>query len=68
MKAIKKKIKIKSEFLFYHVPAETIKRTINDLDIKRPSSGEIPTYFLKKCVLFSRLSQNVYQKALLMKH
>ena len=54
MKAIKKKIKIKSEFLFYHVPAETIKRTINDLDIKRPSSGEIPTYFLKKYVLFRR--------------
>ena len=26
-----------------------IKRIINDLDIKKPSSGEIPTYFLKKC-------------------
>ena len=27
---------------------ETIKRIINDLDIKKPSSGEIPTYFFKK--------------------
>ena len=26
-----------------------MKRIINDLDIKRPSSGEIPTYFFKKC-------------------
>ena len=30
---------------------ETIKRIINDLDIKKPSSGEIPTYFFKKCNL-----------------
>ena len=26
-----------------------IKRIINDLDIKKPSSGEIPTYFFLKC-------------------
>ena len=28
---------------------KTIKRIINDLDIKKPSSGEIPTYFFLKC-------------------
>ena len=48
IKAIKKKFKIKSEFSFNLVPTETIKRIINDLDIKKPS-GEIPTYLLKKC-------------------
>ena len=26
-----------------------IKRIINDLDIKKPSPGEIPTYFFLKC-------------------
>ena len=26
-----------------------VKRIINDLDIKKPSSGEIPTYFFLKC-------------------
>ena len=49
MKAIKKKLKIKSEFSLIHVFTETIKRIIYDLDIKKPSSGEIPTYFFKKC-------------------
>ena len=49
IKAIKKKFKIKSEFLFNLVSAETIKRIINDLDIKKDSSTEIPTYLFKKC-------------------
>ena len=44
-----KKLKIKSKFLFKCVSTETIKRIIIGLDIKKPSSGEIPTYFLKKC-------------------
>ena len=44
IKAIRK-FKIKSKFLFHHVSTETIKRIINDLDIKEPSSGEIQTYF-----------------------
>ena len=42
------KIQIKSEFSINHVSTETIKRIINDLDIKKTSSGEIPTYFFKK--------------------
>ena len=46
IKAIKKKFKIRSEFSFNH---ETIKRIINDLDNKKPSSGETPTYIFKKC-------------------
>ena len=45
IKAIRK-FKIKSKFLFHHVSAKTIKRIINDLDIKKPSSGEIQTYFI----------------------
>ena len=49
IKSIKIKFKIKGEFLFNHVYTETIKRIINDLDIKKPSSGEIPTYFFRKC-------------------
>ena len=49
IKAIKKKFKIKSEFLFKRVSTETIKRIINGLDIKKSFSGEIPTYFFKKC-------------------
>ena len=49
IKAIKKKFKIKSEFSFNLVCTETIKRIINDLDIKKASSGEIPTYLYKKC-------------------
>ena len=49
IKAIKKKFKIKSEFLFKRVSTETIKRIVNGLDIKKPSSGEIPTYLYKKC-------------------
>ena len=40
---IKKKFKIKSEFSFNLVPTETIKRIINNLDIKKASSSEIPT-------------------------
>ena len=48
IKAIKKKFIIKSEFSFNLASAETIKRIINDLDIKRASSGETPTYFFKK--------------------
>ena len=48
IKAMKKKIKIKSKFLFNPVSTETIKRTINNLDIKNASSGEIPIYLLKK--------------------
>ena len=49
IKAIKKKLKIKNEFLFNLLSTETIKRIINDLDIKKAFSGEIPTYLLKKC-------------------
>ena len=49
IKVIKKKFKIKSEFSFKFVSTETIKRIINDLDIKKASSGEIPTYLFKKC-------------------
>ena len=48
IKAIEKKLTIKSIFLFNHVSTETIKRIINDLGIKKPSSGEIPTYLFQK--------------------
>ena len=47
IKARKKKLKIKSEFLFNRVSTETMKRIINSLDIKKPSSGEIRTFFFK---------------------
>ena len=49
IKAIKKKLKIKSEFSFNLVSTETIKRIINDIDIQKHSSGETPTYSFKKC-------------------
>ena len=49
IKAIKKKFKIKSAFSFNLVSTETIKIIINDRDIKKASSGEIPTYLFKKC-------------------
>ena len=49
MKAIKKKFKIESKFSFNLVSTETINRIINDLDIKRASSSEIPSYIFKKC-------------------
>ena len=49
IRAIKKKFKIKSEFPFNLVSTETIIRIINDLDIKKTSSGGIPTYLFKKC-------------------
>ena len=49
IKEIKKKFKIKREFSFNLVFIEAIKGIINDLDIKKASSGEIPTYLLKKC-------------------
>ena len=52
IKAIKKKFKIKSEFPFNLVSTETIIRIINDLDIKKASSGGIPTYLFKKCDFF----------------
>ena len=39
IKAIQKKFKIKSEFSFNLASTETIKRIINDLDIKKASSG-----------------------------
>ena len=48
IRAIEKKLKIKSIFLFNHVSTETIKRIINDLGIKKPSSGETPTYLFQK--------------------
>ena len=48
IKTVKKKFKIKSEFSFNLVSTKTIKRIINDLDIKKASSGEIPTYLFKK--------------------
>ena len=59
VKAIKKKFKIKNEFSFNLVSTETIKRIINDLDIKKASSGEIPTYLFKNVILFWILSQYV---------
>ena len=59
IKAIKKEFKIKNEFSFNLVSAETIKRIINDLDIKKASSGEIPTYLFKNVILFWILSQYV---------
>ena len=39
------------KFAFYQSikAIKIIKRIINDLDIKKPSSGEIPTYFFLKC-------------------
>ena len=49
IKAMKKKIKTKSKFSFNLVSTETIKRTINNLDIKSASSGEISIYLPKKC-------------------
>ena len=48
IKEIKEKLKIKSEFSFNLVSAETIKRIINDINIKRAFSVEITTYFFKK--------------------
>ena len=47
IKPINKKFKIKSEFSIHHVSKDTIKRIIDDLDIKKPSSGEIQTFFFK---------------------
>ena len=35
--------------MFNLVSIETIKRIINDLDIEKASSGENPTYLVKKC-------------------
>ena len=37
--------------MFKRISKETIKRIINGLDIKKHFSGEIPTYFFKKCDL-----------------
>ena len=54
IKAIKKEFKIKSKYSFNLVSTETIKRIINALDIKKASSGEIPTYLV---ILFWTLSQ-----------
>ena len=48
IKAIKKKFKFKSEISFNLVSIETIKRILNDLNVKKASSGEIPTYLFKK--------------------
>ena len=59
IKAIKKKFKIKNVFSFKLVSTETIKKIINDLDIKKASSGEIPTYLFKNVILFWILSQYV---------
>ena len=44
----KKKFKIKSEFSFNLVSTESLKRIINDLNIKKASSGEIRTSLFKK--------------------
>ena len=49
IKAIKKKIKNRSEFSFNLPSKETIKRIINNLDIKKTSSGKNLTYLFKKC-------------------
>ena len=59
IKVIKQKFKIKSESSFNLVSTGTIKRIMNDLDIKKASSGEIPTYLLKNVILFWTLSQYV---------
>ena len=48
-KAIKKIFQIKIKFLLNLVSTDTIKRIINDLDIKKACSGEIPTYHFRKC-------------------
>ena len=49
MKVKKKKLEIKSEFSFNLVSTESLKRIINNLNIKKVSSGEIPTYLFRKC-------------------
>ena len=59
IKVIKQKFKIKSESSFNLVSTGTIKRIMNDLDIKKASRGEIPTYLLKNVILFWTLSQYV---------
>ena len=59
IKAIKRKLKIESKVSFDLVSTETIKRIINDLDIKNASSGEIPTYLFKNMILFWTLPQYV---------
>ena len=56
IKAIKKKFKIKIDFSFNLVSTDTIK---NDLEIKKASSGEIPTYFFKNVILFWALSHSM---------
>ena len=48
IKAVKEKSKIKSKFWFNLVSTETIKGIIKDLDIKKTSLGEIPTWLFKK--------------------
>ena len=40
---------MKREFSFNPVSIETIKKVIDDIDIEKLSSGEIPTYFFKRC-------------------
>ena len=44
---------MKSNFSLGLVSRETIKRIINDLDIKKASSGEIPTYLFKFFFFFN---------------
>ena len=58
IKALKKKFKVKREFLFNLVSTENIKRIINDLDIKK-GSWKIPTDLFKNVVLIWTLSQYV---------
>ena len=48
-KSNKKKIKIRNEFSFSLVSIETIKRIINDLDIKKTLPGDIPVSIFEKC-------------------
>ena len=45
----KKKNYIKSECSFSLATTKTIKRIINDLDVKKALSGEIPASLFKKC-------------------
>ena len=45
----KKKITLKSECSFSLATTKTIKRIINDFDVKKALSGEIPASLFKKC-------------------
>ena len=66
IKALKKKIKVKSEFWSNFVCTETKKRITEDLAIKKASFGEIPTCLFKKCNFVSNTVRLCVNKALKM--